>query len=108
MEVDQNVLQVALAKAISEAVPADMQKEIFTKALYEHLFKPNRNGDSPVSEAFQRALNDATKELAQEVVRDPENMRKVKEVVQSALDKALTDGSLLTKITGKFSNSFGY
>ncbi len=106
MEVDRDILQVALSKAITEAVPPEMQKEIFSRALHEHLFKTNRDGRSPISEAFQRALDDATRDLAREIVRDPENMIRVKDTIHSSLTEALESKSLFDKVLNKLLSAY--
>lgn len=109
MQVDPNILQVALAKAITDAVPPEMQKEIFARALHDHLFHASRNSDkSPISDSFQRALNDATRALANEIVNEPENKAKVKATIQKAFDQSLESGNLLQKICDKFTGSFGW
>jgi hypothetical protein len=101
MEV-KDVLSVALAKAITDSVSVEMQKEIFSRALYDHLFYETKEGRvSPLKEAFARALNEASVEQARLVMADPANLAKVRDAFQTALDTALTDGSLVKKMTEK-------
>lgn len=109
MELDKDVLAVALSKAITDAVPAEMQKEIFTRALRDHLFRSERAGDRPaLSHAFERALNEATQELARKVLEEPENQEKVRAAFREMLDQLLADGVLIRKWTDKILGAIRY
>ena len=101
MEV-KDVLSVALAKAITDSVPVEMQKEIFSRALYDHLFQEAKEGrSSPLKEAFARALNEATNEQARLIMADPANLAKVREAFQAAFDASLANGSLVKIMSDK-------
>jgi hypothetical protein len=107
MEVD--LLSVALTKAITDAVPDEMRKEIFTKALYEHLFQRSRdNGPTPLQEAFRRALNECAAKMAQELFANPECQGKVKVALDEAFDEWLNDPSRRQKLLEKFSSGLRY
>jgi len=106
MQVDQNVLQIALAEALTKSVPPEMQKEIFSRAMYEYLFAPKRGTDkSPVSEAFQRALDEATREIAKQVINEPENLKLIKETIRQGLVGSLENKVLLDKIVTRITNA---
>lgn len=107
MEVD--LLSVALTKAITDAVPDEMRKEIFTKALYEHLFQKQRdNGPTPLQEAFRRALNECTSKMADELFARPEYREQVKTALEAAFAEALKDGKLVHDMLKKISSSMRY
>jgi UTP:GlnB (protein PII) uridylyltransferase len=107
MEVDKDLLQVALAKAISESVPPEMQKEIFAQALAKHLFNTGSNSkESVISSTFQQALNKATAELAHEIVNSPENVPRIRDIMQKAMIAFLDDPNTVRKITEKFVSGF--
>lgn len=101
MEV-KDVLSVALAKAITDSVSVEMQKEIFSRALYDHLFQEAKDGrTSPLKDAFARALNEATNEQAKLIMADPANVAKVRAAFQAAFEAVLVDGSLVKKMSDK-------
>jgi hypothetical protein len=107
MEVDKDLLQVALAKAISESVPPEMQKEIFAQALAKHLFNAGSNSkESVISTTFQQALNKATADLAHSIVNSSENIPRIKEIMQKAMMDFLDDPNTVRKMTEKFVSGF--
>ena len=105
MEVSGDVLQAALAQAITNAVPAEMQTEIFTRALKEYLFTAGRGEKSPISTAFQEALKRATSDMATAVVNSPENGPRIRAFMQSCFEEALQDKDFMGRIVKQFANS---
>jgi hypothetical protein len=108
---ENELLVTALAKVIADAVPPEMQKDIFSKALYDHLFYPKREGGSGptcLEHAFQQALNKGVSEMAEKVLSDPENKKKLEDAFNQALEQILSDGSLVKKIADKMSYSLRY
>lgn len=102
------MLMIALTRAITETVPAAMQQEIFSKALYEHLFYKDRDGNTPLSDAFKRALGESTRELAKQVIEEPANKAAIARAIQEALDNALADGRFMKRVADKMIGSLGY
>jgi len=107
MEIDREVLQIALARAITEAVTPQMQKEIFAKAMHEHLFKSTSFDKSPISQAFQRALDEATRDIAREVVREPENLKQIHAVMRKSVESAIESPAFMEDIAKKITRGFG-
>lgn len=108
MDMDKDVLQAALARAITDSVTPEVQKEVFRNALTGFLFRADTRGDSsPISEAFKRALQDATIAVARDVVAQPENRMRIVEAVKAGLDEALKDQKLVESITTKFIRALG-
>jgi hypothetical protein len=107
---DKDILQAALAKAITEAVSPEVRKEVFQKAMTNYLFRAA--GDTPrsvITDAFQRALDDATREMARAVVAEPENQKRIRETIQKALEMALDTRALQERLAEKFVKSInGY
>lgn len=107
MEVD--LLSVALTKAITDAVPDEMRKEIFTKALYEHLFQKQRdNGPTPLQEAFRRALNECTSKMADELFATPEYRNQVRVALEAAFAEWIKDGKHIHDVLRKMASSLRY
>lgn len=103
MEVSGDVLQAALAKAITESITPDVRDAVIAKALQQHLFyEDKRNGNaSVITETFKRALNDATSELAKEVVSRPENNERLRVSIQEAFEATISDKAFIAKISEK-------
>jgi 4-hydroxy-L-threonine phosphate dehydrogenase PdxA len=98
---EKDLLQAALAKAITDAVPPEVQKGVFQKALQNHLFYSDdgRHGNGAVlTDIFKRALDDATRSIAHAIVSQPENEARIREAIQAGLEDALKDGALRKRI----------
>ena len=108
MEVSGDALQAALARAITDSVTPEMQKEIFAKAMGQFLFNADtRRGEMPpITAAFQDALRIATKEMANKIVNEPENQERIRGVVQTAFDETMNDPATATKLRGLFVSGF--
>ncbi|HEY5022465.1 MAG TPA: hypothetical protein VII30_08270, partial [Gemmatimonadaceae bacterium] len=100
MEVSGDALQAALARAITDSVTPEMQKEIFAKAMGQFLFNADtRRGEvPPITSAFQDALRLATKELANKIVNEPENQTRISDVIRAAFDETMSDPATVTKL----------
>ncbi|HEV8658918.1 MAG TPA: hypothetical protein VGS96_09820 [Thermoanaerobaculia bacterium] len=111
MEVDKDVLQVALARAITDSFTPEIKEKVIRQAIEHHLFEVDRRhnsgGESPISGAFKNALNDATREMARLVVNDPANTEKIKGAIQRALDEALADVSFIEKLKERLVSGMG-
>ena len=106
MQVEGDVLQAALARAILDSVPSEMQKEVFRKALEAYLFHKDRVGEtSPVQHAFKMALDRATQDLAMEVVNEPENRERIKQAFRESFDQMLSSGEFTEKAVQKMVGS---
>lgn len=101
MQVDKDVLQAALARAITDSVTPEVQKEVFKQAIEQHLFRTRDGSKGVLSESFERALNEATANLAREIVSQPENTQKIREMLQQAFDDTMGSESFLAKIREK-------
>lgn len=102
MSIEKDVLQGALAQAITNAIDNEAREKIFRGALIEHLFaEPRGGGNNVLTSAFERALNDATAKLAQEIVNEPENRERIRESFRKALDNKLSNDELVSKIGDK-------
>jgi hypothetical protein len=108
MEVTGDALQAALARAITDSVTPEMQKEIFAKAMGQFLFNTDtRRGETPpITAAFQDALRLATKELANKIVNEPENQARITDVIRAAFDEVMKDPATATKLRGLFTGGF--
>jgi hypothetical protein len=103
MEIDQSVLQVAMTQAIVRSVSPEMQAEIFQRALHEHLFRvPSSKERSTISESFKRSLDDACRAIASDLLKEPENLAKIKEAIQTALDQALKEPEFKERLAKRF------
>lgn len=100
MEV-QDVLSVALARAVTEAVPPEMQNEIFSRALYNHLFAESKDGRTPLKDAFSRALNECAQKLAEKMFEEPEIRAKLETSLREAFEENMKTGELVKKLAGK-------
>lgn len=116
MELDKDVLQAALARAITDSVTPEVQREVF-QAMTNYLFRAvgdTHRGEKSVitaviTDAFQRALADATREMARAVVAEPENQKRIKETIQKAFEMALDTRALQERLAEKFVKSInGY
>lgn len=110
MDVNGDALQAALARAVMDSVSAEMQKEIFQKALEQHLFSDRSNRDrneSVISHAFKRALDQATHKLAEAVVHHPDNKLRIEAAMQKALEEALEEDRFAELIKNRLVRAFG-
>jgi len=110
MEINSDILTAALAKAVADSVSTELQQEIFAKALHLHLFVENQRdgGRSVIKDAFTKALNQVTEQLAVDVVAEPENRARIEAAFRAALDLALKDGALVERIANKMTGSLRY
>lgn len=99
MEIDRDMLAIALSKAISDAVPEEMRNEIFRRALENHLFAARRGGETP----FTRALNQQACSLVAEMMGSPEFREKIKASIAEAFEKSWP--SLANKFTEKIQSA---
>jgi hypothetical protein len=108
MEVSGDALQAALARAITDSVTPEMQKEIFAKAMGQFLFNADtRRGETPpITAAFQTALRLATQELANKIVNEPENHARIRRVIEAAFNETIDDPATATKLRGLFVGGF--
>src|SRR5690348_9202564 len=105
MEVSGDALQAALARAITDAITPEAQKQIFEKAMLEYLFhKDSRSATTPLTDAFKKALNDATATVAQQIVNEPENRAKIATAFQEAFDQVQPTlvAALVKKLTPRY------
>ena len=106
MEVDKDVLQAALARAITDSVTPEVQREVFQKAMTNFLFRADSRGESaPITEAFKRALQQATETLAKEIVMSPDNRAKIAKAVQDGLDDAMKSRTFIDNISARIASS---
>lgn len=103
-----DMLGIALTRAITDSVSAEAQKEIFSKALYEHLFQKSRDGKTPVQEAFARALAEATREVAMRICQEPDTSAQIEAAIREAFNELLKDGGFVKKLAAKMLANFGY
>jgi hypothetical protein len=111
MEVDKDVLQAALARAITESVTPEVQQKVFQSAMEQFLFRVDTRGSggsSVISEAFKRALEEATRDMARKIVNEPENAERIRASVQAAFEEELASPTFLVKVREKITRGFGY
>jgi hypothetical protein len=100
------ILQTALAKALVDAVTPEMQKEVFKEAICEFLFRVDRDGKGALQDSFQRALNDATREIAVQMVHQPDILERIKQSVRTAIETALEDRTFIERIQKKLTGGY--
>ena len=109
--VDPQLLQAALAKALTESVTPEVSKKLLEEAMLAYLFTSRREPYSnkeatPLSDAFQKALDAATKTIAAEVLALPENKAKLVAAMQSGFDVAIKDTVVTEKLAEKMISVF--
>jgi hypothetical protein len=104
VEVDKDLLSVALSKALVDAVTVETRDKIFAGALNNYLFAPSSRDDAPISQAFRNALDHAVRDLAKEIVSQPDNLERIKAEVQKGLDLALE--SIAEQVRGKMTRFY--
>jgi hypothetical protein len=110
VDMNQDVLQAALAEAITKAVTPDMRNEVFVTAVREFLFRTDRSrqGPAPLTEAFDRALRDVVVNVAEEMLKEPETYNRVREFYRAAIDKTLSDPNVAETLTRKIIHALRY
>jgi hypothetical protein len=109
--VDQGVLQAALARALADSVTPEVQRQVLEQGLMHYLFAPRKElytgkETTPLSEAFQKALDAVGLQLAKEVVALPENRAKLTAAVQASFDKAVNSEVVTEKLSDMFVKGF--
>src|ERR1700675_4934182 len=109
--VDKDVLQAALARALADSVTPEVQGRVLKEAILAYLFTPQREAYSgkeqtPLSKAFQKALDAVTLQCARELFAQPESKKKIEDALRSAFDKALADPAIVDKTAEKMLSAF--
>lgn len=112
MIIDKEVLEVALARAITESMTKGEQDKVLAQAMHGYLFTKIRSSpyDSkevdPLSEAFRKALDTATYQLVKDFLDEPEQKTKMRAVVEAAFAMAMTSPVATEKIAEKLLGMF--
>jgi hypothetical protein len=75
--VDPGILQAALAKALTDSVSGEVQSAVLKEAMWAYLFTPRRlnaydnKETTPLSAAFEKALDAVTRKAVEEVLSEP-------------------------------------
>jgi hypothetical protein len=112
MQVDPKLLEVALARAITDSVSPEDQQKILAQAMHAYLFTKTRESYSgketdPLSEAFKKALDNATHELVKQFLSEPEQKARILDGVRAAFEAALTTTPVIQdKLTERIVRAF--
>ena len=112
MNVDPNVLTVALAKALTDSVTGEVQRDVLQKAMHAYLFtpfKPNSYSNemtTPLAESFKKAIDAVTGEVVREVLRQPEFRSVIESKVEEAFRATMQSNTAVDKMTEKFLRMF--
>lgn len=106
MEIQVDVLQAALARAVSDSVSKEMQGQIFEKALLDYLFRAERGGQTRLHDAFQRALNESAQGMAARLFAAEPWRTKLEDAVRGAIEDALP--SIREKLAKKLADGIRY
>jgi hypothetical protein len=94
MEIKNEELQKALAAVILNSFSEEQRQTILQDALKDYLFRPVKGNygeqPSPVSQHFQKALDYATRKVADEYVAMPENLTRIQGLMREAFEMVIT------------------
>jgi hypothetical protein len=92
-----------------EGITPEVQRDVFTKALHEHLFQPKHSSDrgTPLTHAFDRALNDAVTGVANKMMTEEPYKTQIRDAIHDAFDKAMTEGSFVKTLATRIVNAVG-
>ena len=104
-----DLLTAALTKAVMDGINPETQRDIFTRALYSHLFQPTRPNETgtPLTYAFDRALNGAVTKVAEKMMEEEPYRTQIREAIHDALDAMMEDGSFVKKLTERVVSALG-
>ncbi len=97
MAVDNQMLQAALAKAITDSVTPEIQQGVFRDAIQEYLFH-GADKQGKLKDAFERALADAAVTVARAIVEMPENRNRLQAAMQAHFEETLRTPVMLNKL----------
>lgn len=112
MNVDPNILQAALAKALTDSVTGEVQSAVLKDAMWSYLFTPRKlnaydnKETTPLSSAFEKSLDQVARTVCTEVLSEPENKARLRTAIQAAFEAALLSSVSTEKLTGKFLDVF--
>ena len=111
MQVDPKLLEVALSKAIIDAVSADDTRAILAQAMHGYLFTKTRESYSgketdPLTEAFRKALDGATLQLVRSFLDEPEQRAAMRAAIEAAFAEAMKSTIVTDKIAEKLLGAF--
>jgi hypothetical protein len=111
VNVDQGVLQTALAKALVDSVTPEMQSQALREAMVGYLYAPQKEPYSgkettPLSRAFEKSLDAAARQACEEVLSQPENQARIKTTLQAAFEQSMSSTLLTEKLVERFLSNF--
>jgi uncharacterized protein HemX len=105
MKIDSEALNLALAQAVMNAFTPEMQTEVFREALRGYLFEPVTDNygkkPSPLTQAFQKALDNAAYSVAKEFVSQPEQTVRIQAALKEAFDAVIVSPDFKQKVVDK-------
>jgi mannitol-1-phosphate/altronate dehydrogenase len=109
--VDPQLLQVALARAITDSMSKEDQHVVLAQAMNAYLFTKTREGYSsketdPLSQAFQKALDGATWQLVRDFLNEPAQKERMLAAVRVAFEQAMAAPAVTDKLAEKFLTMF--
>jgi hypothetical protein len=110
VSLEKDALQAAMARAIVDSVTPEVQREVFQKAILEHLFTVRRDGYSgkettTLSEVFAKALDRAVFAITEKVLNEPDNQEMIVSAVRSAFEQTVVKSALLGKLTERLTRN---
>jgi hypothetical protein len=111
VNVDPQLLQVALARAITDSIAKEDQQQILAAAMNHYLFTKVREGynakeTDPLSQAFTKALDGATWQLVRDFLDEPAQKERMLAAVRVAFEQAMAAPAVTDKLAEKFLGMF--
>jgi hypothetical protein len=113
MEIRSDELHAALVDALLKGMTSEVREKVLADAMRAYLFEPKKDvyggkTTTPLSEAFQKALDSAARQASIAFLEEPEQKNLIRTKIEESLREAMIRLDFTKTIVERLTNALNY